>query len=93
MSLPEEDLHCLVCLALPTAAVEVSCCNQVFCDGCVRRLEACPHCRASPLRSRPSIVVRRLVDRCRVITCCYAVLYTSLALVHLINRENLAISK
>ena len=65
MSLPEEELHCVVCLSLPIAAVEVSCCNQVFCDACVRGLDACPHCRSCPLRSRPSIVVRRLVDRCQ----------------------------
>ena len=67
ISLPEEELHYVVCLALPVAAVEVACCNQIFCEMCVRRVDACPHCRSTPLRSRPSIVVRRLVERCSLL--------------------------
>ena len=65
MSLPEDELHCPVCLQVARDAVEAVCCHKFFCAECAGRVPRCPTCRADPFRTSPSVAVRRLVDRLR----------------------------
>ena len=64
-------LTCPVCQDLVNIPVETSCCENVFCNGCVVGVEKCPSCRKNPVRvyadCKPIIVFSACDD---VLKCC-----------------------
>jgi len=53
-------LECPVCMEIATAAMETSCCHQIYCEECVERLDNCALCRKS-FTTSINHVIRRMI--------------------------------
>ena len=58
-----QELECGICLQTCRAAVETTCCFNLFCQRCIDGIKNCPVCRAAPCSNRPNHAVRRMISR------------------------------
>ena len=61
-SLSDDRWCCPICLEIFEDAVETSCCNNLFCEKCIKMARTCPLCN-KPMSGhlKPNIPIRRLV--------------------------------
>jgi hypothetical protein len=61
-SLSDDRWVCPICLDIFTDAVETPCCNNLFCERCIRQTPNCPLCsKRITADLKPNIPIRRLV--------------------------------
>ncbi|KAL0225866.1 hypothetical protein P9112_013190 [Eukaryota sp. TZLM1-RC] len=60
--------ECSICMEVLHDAVEISCCNTLFCSECAK-VDSCPSCRSSAFKLNPCLPIRRIIGNLSV-TCC-----------------------
>ena len=69
VTLPEEDIMCIVCFEISPEVVTTNCCNGIICQQCLCKISACPVCRR-PCGFLTCPMVRRLVNNLKVRCLC-----------------------
>ena len=61
-SLADDRWICPICLDIFNDAVETPCCNNLFCEKCIKNTRSCPLCNMRIVGAlKPNIPIRRLV--------------------------------
>ena len=69
ITLPEEDIMCIVCFEISPDVVTSSCCGGIICQTCLPGVLVCPVCRRQT-HFQPSPMVRKLVKNLTVRCLC-----------------------
>lgn len=69
ITLPEEDIMCIICYEINPDVVTSSCCGGIICQACLPGIQVCPVCRR-PTLFQPSPMVRKLVNNLTVRCLC-----------------------
>lgn len=84
ITLPEEDIMCIICFEISPEVVTSSCCGGIICRTCLPGIAVCPVCR-QPTHFQPSPMVRKLVNNLTVRCLCGQELAWEALKVHHIN--------
>ena len=66
MAFSSGDYDCIICLEICVAAVESTCCGNLFCEVCVRGMRRCPICRDFPFKTTTNKYIRKMIGRMKL---------------------------